>query len=138
MNPDGLEIVRKWYEKNLDTPFETTSPPWLYHHYVGHDNNRDWFMNNMPETYHVNEVLYDEWYPQIVYNHHQTAPSWARIFLPPFSDPVNPNIHPGVTTGVNQVGAAMAQRFSLNDMPGLVSDNSYTMIWNGSHDALLP
>ncbi len=131
MNPDGLEIVRKWYQKNLDTPFETTSPPWLYHHYVGHDNNRDWFMNNMPETYHVNEVLYNEWYPQIVYNHHQTAPSWARIFLPPFSDPVNPNIHPGVTTGVNQVGAAMAQRFSLNDMPGVVSDNSYTMFWNG-------
>jgi hypothetical protein len=131
MNPDGLEIVRKWYEKNLGTPFETTSPPWLYHHYVGHDNNRDWFMNNMPETYHVNEILYNEWYPQIVYNHHQTAPSWARIFLPPFSDPVNPNIHPGVTTGVNQVGAAMAQRFSLNDMPGVVSDNSYTMFWNG-------
>lgn len=131
MNPDGLDIVASWYRKNLGTPFETTSPPWLYHHYVGHDNNRDWFMNNMPETYHVNEVLYNEWYPQIVYNHHQTAPSWARIFLPPFSDPVNPNIHPGVTTGVNQVGSAMAQRFALKDMPGVVSDNSYTMFWNG-------
>ncbi len=131
MNPDGLDIVASWYRKNLDTPFETTSPPWLYHHYVGHDNNRDWFMNNMPETYHVNEVLYNEWYPQIVYNHHQTAPSWARIFLPPFSDPVNPNIHSGVTTGVNQVGSAMAQRFALKDMPGVVSDNSYTMFWNG-------
>ncbi len=131
MNPDGLDIVASWYRQNLDTPFETTSPPWLYHHYVGHDNNRDWFMNNMPETYHVNEVLYNEWYPQIVYNHHQTAPSWARIFLPPFSDPVNPNIHPGVTTGVNQVGSAMAQRFALKDMPGVVSDNSYTMFWNG-------
>jgi hypothetical protein len=131
MNPDGLDIVTNWYRKNLDTPFETTSPPWLYHHYVGHDNNRDWFMNNMPETYHVNEILYNEWYPQIVYNHHQTAPSWARIFLPPFSDPVNPNIHPGITTGVNQVGSAMAQRFALKDMPGVVSDNSYTMFWNG-------
>lgn len=131
MNPDGLDMEAAWYRQNLDTPFETTGMPWLYHHYVGHDNNRDWFMNNMPETYHVNEVLYREWYPQIVYNHHQTAPSWARIFLPPFSDPVNPNIHPGVTTGVNQVGAAMAQRFSLKDMPGVVSDNSYTMWWNG-------
>lgn len=131
MNPDGLEIVASWYNENLGTPFETTRPPWLYHHYVGHDNNRDWFMNNMPETYHVNEVLYNQWYPQIVYNHHQTAPSWARIFLPPFSDPVNPNIHPGVTTGVNQVGSAMAQRFALKGMPGVVSDNSYTMFWNG-------
>jgi len=131
MNPDGLDIVADWYRRNLGTPFETTRPPWLYHHYVGHDNNRDWFMNNMPETYHVNEILYNEWYPQIVYNHHQTAPSWARIFLPPFSDPVNPNIHPAITTGVNQVGAAMAQRFALKGMPGVVSDNSYTMFWNG-------
>lgn len=131
MNPDGLEIVSSWYKQNLGTPFETTGPPWLYQRYVGHDNNRDWFMNNMPETYNVNEVLYSEWYPQIVYNHHQTAPSWARIFLPPFSDPVNPNIHPGVTTGVNQVGSAMAQRFSLKNMPGAVSDNSYTMFWDG-------
>lgn len=131
MNPDGLNIVSDWYKKNLGTPYETSGPPWLYQKYVGHDNNRDWFMNNMPETYHVNEVLYRQWYPQIVYNHHQTAPSWARIFLPPFSDPVNPNINPGVTTGVNQVGAAMAQRFALKDMPGVVSDNSYTMFWNG-------
>ena len=131
MNPDGLDIVGSWYNKNLGTPFETTGPPWLYHHYVGHDNNRDWFMNNMPETYHVNEVLYNQWYPQIVYNHHQTAPSWARIFLPPFSDPVNPNIHPGITTGVNQVGTAMAQRFAIENMPGVVADNTYTMFWNG-------
>lgn len=131
MNPDGLDIVGSWYNQQLGTPFETTRPPWLYHYYMGHDNNRDWFMNNMPETYHVNEVLYRQWYPQIVYNHHQTAPSWARIFMPPFSDPVNPNIHPGVTTGVNQVGSAMAQRFALKDMPGAVADNRYTMFWNG-------
>lgn len=131
INPDGLEIVRKWYNKQLGTPFETTGPPWLYQKYVGHDNNRDWFMNNMPETYQVNDVLYHEWYPQIVYNQHQTAPSWARIFLPPFSNPVNPNINPGVTAGVNKVGQAMAQRFSLKDMPGAVANNTYTMFWNG-------
>jgi glutamine amidotransferase-like uncharacterized protein len=131
MNPDGLDIVSSWYNKNLDTPYETSGPPWLYQKYVGHDNNRDWFMNNMPETYHVNKVLYRQWYPQIVYNHHQTSPSWARIFVPPFSDPVNPNIHPAVTTGVNEVGAAMAQRFALKEMPGVISDIGYTMFWNG-------
>lgn len=131
MNPDGVKIVGDWYRKQLGTPFETTGPPWLYQKYVGHDNNRDWFMNNMPETYQVNEVLYHRWYPQIVYNQHQTAPSWARIFLPPFSDPVNPNIHPGVTTGVNEVGSAMSRYFALEDMPGAVSDNTYTMFWNG-------
>ncbi|MGI9175010.1 MAG: M14 family metallopeptidase [Rhodothermales bacterium] len=131
MNPDGLDIVVNWYRQNLKTPYETTNPPWLYHHYVGHDNNRDWFMNNMPESYNVSEILYNEWYPQIVYNHHQTAPAWARIFLPPFSDPVNPNIHPGVTTGVNHVGTAMANRFAMEEMPGVASDIQYSMWWNG-------
>ena len=131
MNPDGLDIIASWYKHTLGTPFETTRPPWLYHYYVGHDNNRDWFMNNMPESQAVTQVLYNEWYPQIVYNHHQTSPSWTRIFLPPFADPVNPNIHPGVTTGVNMVGTAMANRFALKKMPGVVSGVIFSMWWNG-------
>jgi len=131
MNPDGLDIMASWYRRNVGTPFETTGPPWLYHHYVGHDNNRDWFMNNMPETKAVNRVLYREWYPQIVYNHHQSSPAWARIFLPPFADPVNPNIHPGVTTGVNLVGTAMANRFAMRDMPGVISRVTFSMWWDG-------
>lgn len=131
MNPDGLDIVAAWYKKNLGTPFETTRPPILYHHYVGHDNNRDWFMNNMPESKAVSKVIYTEWYPQIVYNHHQSSPGWTRIFLPPFADPVNPNIHPGVTTGVNLVGSAMANRFAMRKMPGVVSDMVFSMWWNG-------
>lgn len=131
MNPDGLDIVADWYKKNRGTPFEMTRPPWLYHHYVGHDNNRDWFMNNMPESEAVTNVLYNEWYPQIVYNHHQTGPSWTRIFVPPFADPVNPHIHPGVTTGVNMVGSSMANRFAIKEMPGVVSGVIYSMWWNG-------
>ena len=131
MNPDGLDIVASWYRSNLGTPYETTRPPELYHHYVGHDNNRDWFMNNMPETAAVSRVLYHEWFPQIVYNHHQSGPAWARIFLPPFADPVNPKIHPGVTTSVNIVGSAMANRFAMQRMPGVVSDMIYSMWWNG-------
>ena len=131
MNPDGLDIVKSWYDRNLGTPYETSGPPQLYQKYVGHDNNRDYFMNNMPETKAVSQVLYNTWNPQIVLNHHQTSPAWARIFVPPFSDPVNPHIHPGVTAGVNQVGSAMTQRFAIKDMPGVVSDNRYTMFWNG-------
>ena len=131
INPDGMDIVVDWYRRNLGTPFETTGPPWLYHHYVGHDNNRDWFMNNMPESQACSRVIYNEWYPQIIYNHHQTGPSWARIFLPPFSDPVNPNIHPGVTTGVSLVGTAMGNRFAMKKMGGVVSDFQYSMWWNG-------
>ncbi|QIP12401.1 peptidase M14 [Spirosoma aureum] len=131
MNPDGLDIVADWYNGNLGTPFETTQPPWLYHHYVGHDNNRDWFTNNMPETKAVSEVLYNQWYPQIVYNHHQTSPAWTRIFIPPFANPVNPQIHPAVTAGVNLVGTAMASRFAIKRMPGVVSQLRFSMWWNG-------
>ncbi|GAB3491831.1 M14 family metallopeptidase [Spirosoma knui] len=131
MNPDGLDIVADWYNGNLGTPFETTQPPWLYHHYVGHDNNRDWFTNNMPETKAISDVLYNQWYPQIVYNHHQTSPAWTRIFIPPFANPVNPQIHPGVTAGVNLVGTAMASRFAIKRMPGVVAQLRFSMWWNG-------
>ena len=131
INPDGVDIVVDWYRKNLGTPYETSGPPILYQKYVGHDNNRDWFMNNMPETKTANRILYSEWYPQIIHNHHQTSPSWARIFLPPFRSPVNPRIHPGVTTGVNLVGTAMANRFAMKKMPGVISGTNFSMFWNG-------
>ena len=131
INPDGLDIVANWYKKNLDTPYETSYPPVLYHYYVGHDDNRDWFMNTQPETRAVTNLLFNEWYPQIVHNQHQTAPRWARIFIPPFSKPVNPHIHAGVVNGVNLVGNEMATRFAIKNMPGVVSDVTYTMWWNG-------
>jgi len=131
INPDGLDIEGAWYRKNLGTMYETSGPPILYQEYVGHDNNRDWFMGNMPETQAVMRVLYNEWYPQIVHNHHQSAPAWARIFIPPFRSPVNMKIHPGVTTGVNLVGTAMANRFAMKKMPGAVSQTTYEMWWNG-------
>ncbi len=131
MNPDGLEIVRKWYESQLGTRYEQTNPPELYHHYVGHDNNRDFFMNNMPESKAVAKIVYNEWYPQIVYNQHQSSPGYARIVIPPYSDPVNPIIHPGVTTGLNEVGSAMGNRFALEKMPGAIADVGFSMWWNG-------
>ena len=81
INPDGVDIVVDWYRKTLGTPFESSGPPVLYQKYVGHDNNRDWFMNNMQETKVITNVLYNEWYPQIIHNHHQTAPRWAMIFF---------------------------------------------------------
>lgn len=131
INPDGLDIEGAWYRKNLGTIYETSGPPILYQEYVGHDNNRDWFMGNMPETKAVMKVLYKEWYPQIVHNHHQSSPAWARIFIPPFRSPVNMKIHPGVTTGVNLVGTAMANRFAMKKMPGAISMTTYEMWWNG-------
>jgi hypothetical protein len=131
LNPDGVANDVSWYREVRGTPWETTRPPRLGQPWAGTDNNRDWFMNNMPETRAVSRILYREWYPQIVYNHHQPAPEFARIFIPPFADPVNPDIHPAVTTGVNMVGAAMAARFAQLGMPGYVSRSVYSMWWNG-------
>lgn len=131
MNPDGHQIVVDWYRRNLGTPFETTRPPEVYHEYVGHDINRDWFMIRQAESKAVSRVIYEEWYPQIIFNHHQTAPFPARIFIPPFADPVNPHIPPLVVRGVNMVGEHMAKRFEEEQMPGVVSRMTFTMWWNG-------
>lgn len=132
MNPDGLDIVRDWYYKNLGTPFETTSPPDIYHHYVGHDNNRDWTMFTQVETQAVARQLYHVWYPQIVYNHHQSGPFPSRIWGPPMKDPVNPNLDPLVVSTINQIGEAMRKRFDEEEKPGYSSHMLYDIWWNGS------
>jgi hypothetical protein len=131
MNPDGLDMVASWYGRHVGTRYETSPLPWLYHAYAGHDNNRDWFMITQPETRAVARVLYHEWYPQIVHNHHQVAPFPARIFVPPFAEPVNPRIPPAVVAGVNAVGTAMARRFAEEGKPGVVSRIGFDMWWNG-------
>jgi len=132
MNPDGLDIVRDWYNKNLGTPFETTNPPELYHHYVGHDNNRDWAMFTQAETRAVAHQLYKTWLPQIVYNHHQSGPFPSRIWGPPMKDPVNPNLDPLVVSTINQLGEAMRKRFDEEEKPGYSSHMLYDIWWNGS------
>src|SRR5437764_582721 len=92
LNPDGVDIVTKWYRKTLGTPFEGTSPPQLYHKYVGHDNNRDWYILSQPETRVVVGKLHNVWHPEIVYDVHQMGPNAARLFVPPWLDPTEPNI----------------------------------------------
>ncbi len=132
MNPDGLEVVTTWYSRNLGTPFETTSPPQLYHHYIGHDNNRDWYMFTQNETQAVGRVLYTEWFPQIVYNHHQSSPFPGRIWGPPMENPVNPNLDPLIVSTINQIGEAMRKRFDEEEKPGYNSGIVFDMWWNGS------
>ncbi|MEO8726612.1 MAG: M14 metallopeptidase family protein [Acidobacteriaceae bacterium] len=131
INPDGLDIVSHWYAKNLNTPYETAPVPQLWNRYVGHDNNRDWYSFTQAESRNVAKLLYKEWLPQIVYNQHQTAPYPARIIVPPYDDPSNPNIPPEVIRGVNLVGTAMAQRFAAEDKSGVVSYMNFDTWWNG-------
>ena len=131
INPDGLDIVAHWYAKNKDTPYETAPNIELWNRYVGHDNNRDWYSFNQVESRNVAHLLYYEYFPQIVYNQHQTAPYPARIIVPPYDDPMNPNIPPEVMRGTNLVGSAMAFRFANEHKPGVISHMSFDTWWNG-------
>jgi hypothetical protein len=131
MNPDGLEIVTKWYRGNVGTPFETSPLPVLYQKHAGHDNNRDWFMQNLPETRHVTRQLYQEWFPQILYNHHQSGQTSPRIWAPPMDDPVNPNMHPLVNRGISLLGVGIMQRLEQEGKIGSQGYSTYSNWWNG-------
>jgi hypothetical protein len=129
MNPDGTDIVASWYRENLGKAWENRTPE-LWHKYVGHDDNRDWYMFTQPETRNSARLLYD-WFPQIVYNQHQAGPFPSRIFVPPFDDPMNPNIRPLVMRGVNLVGDAMTRRLDQEGKRGAVSRIGFDAWWNG-------
>jgi hypothetical protein len=129
-NPDGHDLVADAYMKHTG---QTSGYPGLYNYYAGHDNNRDSYMNALPETTNMSRIMYREWFPQIMYNHHQTGPSGAVMFAPPFRDPSNYNLHPLLIAGVDFIGAVMHTRFIEEGKPGVVSRSaaSYSVWWNG-------
>ncbi len=133
-NPDGMQLVSSWYMRDKEpTRRSMNGLPRLYEKYAGHDNNRDFYMSNLPESINMNRVLYAEWFPQIMYNHHQTGPPGAVMFAPPFRDPFNFNFDPLVPIGIDIVGAAMANRMAAEGKPGVTSrkGSSYSTWWNG-------
>ena len=132
-NPDGMELVSNWYMKDADTLTRNMNIPRLYQKYIGHDNNRDFYMSNQSETQNVNHVLYWDWFPQIVYNHHQTGPAGTVMFAPPFRDPFNFNLDPLIPVELDLVGASMHSRFAAEGKPGVTmrSGSSYSTWWNG-------
>ncbi|MBM3297214.1 MAG: peptidase [Candidatus Aminicenantes bacterium] len=118
-NPDGLELVAGWYLRDSDPKKRSLAGlPRLYQKYIGHDNNRDFYMATQPETEAVARVLYGEWFPQIVYNQHQTGPAGTVLFAPPFRDPFNYYFDPLVPAGIELVSTAMHNRFISEDKPG--------------------
>ena len=134
VNPDGMELVSDWYMREPDPLKRSTgSVPVLYQKYAGHDNNRDFYMAALSETTNINRILYREWFPQIVYNHHQTGPTGTIMFAPPFRDPPNHNLDPLIITGLDGVGAAMHGRFVKEGKGGTTmrSGSSYSTWWNG-------
>lgn len=130
LNPDGLQWVAEWYNAHVGTEFEGSSLPWLYQFYTGHDNNRDWYAFTQAETVLTIQGAHNAWHPQIVHDLHQMGSNGARIFFPPYINPWEPNIDPGLTTAVNQLGSYMAAELTAKGMPGAVI--------NGVYDAYTP
>ena len=133
-NPDGMELVSDWYMRESDPKKRSTqNVPRLWQKYIGHDNNRDFYMSNMKETTNMNRILYSEWFPQIMYNHHQTGPAGAVMFAPPFRDPFNYNFDPLIPVQIEMVGAAMHSRMVAEGKPGTAqrSGAPYSTWYNG-------
>lgn len=125
LNPDGVDIVTKWYRYTLGSQWEGTSPPELYHKYVGHDNNRDWYIFSQVETQLTVAQLHNVWHPQIVYDVHQQGSYASRIFFPPWMDPIDPNIDASIAQLCNSVGAAMAADLTVAGKTGVAINAMY-------------
>jgi len=133
-NPDGQELVSNWYMRNSDTLKRSTSSlPRLYQKYIGHDNNRDFYMTNMQESKNMSRQQYIEWMPQVLYNHHQTGPPGTVVAGPPYRDPFNYVYDPLLVTGIDALGAAMSSRLNAESKPGytMKSGSVYSTWWNG-------
>jgi hypothetical protein len=133
-NPDGNDLVADWYMRRTDSLRRSLAGlPRLYQKYIGHDNNRDFFASTQPETENINRVLYHEWFPQILYNHHQSGPAGTVFWSPPLRDPYNYNLDPALILGFQSLGAAMHTRLAVEGKPGATmrSGGPYDGWWNG-------
>lgn len=125
LNPDGVDIVKNWYDKTLDTKFEGTEPPELYHKYVGHDNNRDWYAFTQVETQLTVDKIHNVFRPQIVHDIHQQGANGARLFLPPYHVPVEPNVPKEIVEGYTELGNFMANDLRAKNFEGITTDSTY-------------
>ena len=134
-NPDGQRMVVEWYRRNLGTPYEGSPLPELYHPYAGHDNNRDSYMLTQVETQYLNRITYHEWLPEVYLDVHQMGSAYARIFVPPFKNPPNPNVDPLVWSQVNLIGQGMATKLHEVGKSGVIWGELYSGYWQGANSA---
>ena len=125
LNPDGVDIVKNWYDKTLGTPFEGTNPPELYHKYTGHDNNRDWYAFTQVETQITVDKIHNAWHPQIVHDIHQQGEYGARMFLPPYMPPVEPNVPKQIVAGYTELGNYLAREMRSAGFKGITTNSTY-------------
>ncbi len=132
-NPDGIQIVSDWYRKELGTPYEGTSPPFLYHKYAGHDNNRDFFKLNLPETRMITQALWSDWRPTVYWDVHQMGFYGARLAVPPYSDPINPNINPVIVRELFTLGGFMTGDLAIAGKKGVMTMDRFDAWWVGGN-----
>ena len=132
LNPDGEIMVTDWYRKYVGTKYEGGRMPWLYHSYVGHDDNRDWYMLTQKETRAMTHAAYHEWYPQIWLDEHQMGSIGPRLFVPPYTDPIATSVSPLMWRGINVIGSTMAWRLEQQHKPGVVYGYVYDQYWPGA------
>jgi len=125
LNPDGVDIVKNWYDKTLGTPFEGTDPPELYHKYTGHDNNRDWYAFTQVETQLTVDKIHNVWHPQIVHDIHQQGAFGSRLFLPPYMPPVEPNVPKAIVQAYTELGNFMAAEMRVKGFQGITTNSTY-------------
>ncbi len=125
LNPDGVDIVKTWYDKTLGTPYEGSEPPQLYHKYVGHDNNRDWYAFTQVETKITVDKIHNVWHPQIVHDIHQQGTLGSRLFLPPYMQPVEPNVPQQIVAGYTELGNWMANELRAQGFQGITTNSTY-------------
>lgn len=130
-NPDGHQMITEWYRRYVGTEWEGGPMPWLYHHYVGHDNNRDWFMVTQRETRLITDLLYRHWFPQVFYDVHQMGNAGMRFFVPPFVDPINPNVDPLIVRKIGHIGAIMSLALEERGKQGVGHSAVYDLWWHG-------
>ena len=132
-NPDGVDHVTQWYRQHVGTPFEGSGLTKLYQYYTGHDNNRDWFMLTQNETQIVSRLLYKEWFPTIYWDVHQQGSTGERMFVPPYRDPLSPNLDPRIITAIDAIGSRALMDLTANGFTGISTGVSYDMWWNGGN-----
>jgi len=133
LNPDGLDHVVSWYRRVVGTPYEASELDRLYQYYAGHDNNRDWFALALAETRIVTKLLYEEWFPQIYWDVHQQGSRSERMFVPPFRDPLSPNLDAGVINSINLLGMRAVHDMTAEGLRGISWGVTYDMWWNGGN-----
>ena len=126
INPDGTQMIADWYMEHVGTQYEAAGLPWLYQKYSGHDDNRDGFALNLAESQHLGKLMYREWMPQAYVDHHQMGSGNARLYIPPYAEPIRPDGDPLVWREIAWWGAHMGNRLEAGGKTGVIGNAIYS------------